>query len=132
MFTSCRRSISSTCRATVLRRTSKEERHAYRRLLEKLLRHRTSLAGVVWLLDARHAPSKDDAEFHAILTGSGRPVLAVLTKSDKLSKAQLARALDARARELGLEADQVQAVSALTGAGIVELGASLLAAAGED
>ncbi len=113
-------------------RTSKEERHAYRRLLEKMLRQRTSLAGVVWLLDARHAPSKEDAEFHAILTGSGRPVLAVLTKSDKLPRAQLARALAARAGELGLEADQVQAVSAQTGAGIPELGASLLAAAEED
>lgn len=113
-------------------RASKEERHAYRRLLEKMVRQRVSLAGVVWLLDARHPPSKEDAEFHAILTASERPVLAVLTKSDKLSRAQLVRSLAERAGELGLEADQMQAVSAQTGAGIAELGASLLAAAAED
>ena len=112
-------------------KTSKSERLAYRKLLETLLRKRESLTGVVWLLDSRHAPSADDRDFHSILAGSGCGVLAVLTKSDKLSRAQLTRAVGDRARELGLEADQVQAVSATSGLGIAELGASLLAAAQE-
>ena len=112
--------------------TSKAERMAYRRLLETLLRKRDSLTGVVWLLDSRHAPSSDDQDFHGILAASGCAVLAVLTKSDKLSKAQLQKAVANRAAELGLEADQVQAVSAQTGAGIGELGTALLAASGEE
>ena len=113
-------------------KTSKSERHAYRKLLESLLRKRESLTGVVWLLDARHAPSADDRDFHGILAGSGRAVLAVLTKADKLPRAQLQKAVANRASELGLEADQIQAVSSTTGAGIADLGAALLAAAKEE
>ncbi len=110
-------------------KTSKSERIAYRKLLETIVRKRETLAGVVWLLDARHAPSADDRDFHGILAASGCAVLAVLTKADKLSRAQLARATEERARELGLEHDQVQAVSANTGAGIADLATALLAAA---
>ena len=113
-------------------RDSRPERDAYRKLLETMLRRRDTLTGVVWLLDARHEPSTEDAEFHQILASSGCGVLAVLTKSDKLSKAQLAKSVAARATELGLEADQIQPVSALTGLGIESLGTSLLSAAQEE
>lgn len=110
-------------------KTSKSERIAYRKLLETIVRKRTTLTGVVWLLDSRHTPSADDRDFHGILAASGCAVLAVLTKSDKLSRAQLAKAVAERAGELGLEHDQVQAVSANTGAGIADLATALLVAA---
>ena len=112
-------------------RASKGERAAYRKLLEKLLTHRPTLTGVVWLLDIRHAPSADDGDFHKLLTDSGRPVLAVLTKADKLTRGKRADATRERASELGLEVDQVAPVSAQTGEGIAELGEALLAAAAE-
>ncbi len=112
-------------------RASKGERQTYRKLLERLLTTRTSLTGVVWLLDIRHAPSADDAEFHALLTASGLPVLAVLTKADKLTRSKLAPAVAARAFELGLEADQIQWVSSETGAGIPELAEAIMSAAQE-
>ncbi|HEY3935197.1 MAG TPA: ribosome biogenesis GTP-binding protein YihA/YsxC [Gemmatimonadales bacterium] len=108
---------------------SQAARREYRVLLERLLQERTSLSGVVWLLDARHSPSSDDVEMQILLSKSASPVLAVLTKADKLSRTAQAAALSTRSRELGLDAEQVQLVSARTGLGIADLGASLLEAA---
>jgi GTP-binding protein len=110
-------------------RAGRNERTQYRKLLEGLLSRRTSLTGVVWLLDIRHSPSSDDVEFQEILSRSDCPVLAVLTKSDKLTRSGVVKALDDRARELGIPADQIQPVSAATGAGIPDLGAAILASA---
>lgn len=112
-------------------RASHGERAGYRVLLEKLLRDRTTLAGVIWLLDIRHPPSRDDREFHQMLERSGVPVLAVLTKADKLGRSAQAKAQRDRAAELGLEHDQVQVVSAERGEGIADLAEAILARAGE-
>lgn len=107
----------------------KGTRLAYRKLLEGFLRKRTSLTGVIWLLDIRHKPSKDDGEFHRLLTDAGCAVLAVLTKADKLTRSGRDKAAAERADAIGFPLDQVQVVSAQTGLGVAELGASLLAAA---
>ena len=93
---------------------------------------RPSLTGVVWLLDVRHPPSKDDLVIRELLAVSGRPVLAVLTKADKLGRGGQQEALAARARELGMAADELILTSGTTGLGMGELGESILAAvAGE-
>lgn len=113
-------------------RATKPERAGYRKLLERLLRDRPTLSGVVWLLDIRHPPSRDDVEFQQLLAKSGIAVLVVLTKADKLNRSGVTTALRDRTRELGLEADQIQVVSAERGDGITELATAILAAAGED
>jgi GTP-binding protein len=111
-------------------RAGKAARAGYRRLVTRYLGERPSLAGVVWLLDVRHPPSKDDLEIQRLLIESGRPVLAALTKSDKLTRtAGLARARELAA-ELGLHEDQVQLTSSTSREGIAELGLSILAIAG--
>lgn len=112
-------------------RAGQAVRLEYRRLLEEVLRVRTSLTGVVWLLDIRHPPSRDDVDFQDLLTASGRPVLPVLTKGDKLSRAQQLVATAARSRELGIGVDDIEVVSARTGSGIGELAEALLAATRE-
>jgi GTP-binding protein len=112
-------------------RASKGDRVGYRTLLEKVLGDRTSLAGVVWLLDIRHPPSRDDAEFQALLGATEVPVLAVLTKADKLTRSGQAQAVRDRAQELGLAVDQVQPVSAERGDGIADLATAILAQAEE-
>ena len=81
---------------------------------------------MVWLLDARHAPSADDAEIQELLAETGRPVLTVLTKADKLSRTAQRLALGERARELGMAADELLLTSATTGEGIEDLGDSIL------
>jgi GTP-binding protein len=113
-------------------RAGKAARAGYRRLVTRYLDERQSLVGVVWLLDIRHDPSKDDLEIQRLLVASGRPVLAALTKGDKLGRA----ARMARARELAaaleLRQDQVQLTSAKSREGIAELGQSILATVGGD
>jgi GTP-binding protein len=107
-------------------KTSKVNRVAYRKLVEGYLTKRDGLAGVVWLLDSRHEPSKDDLAFQAMLAGSGRPALAVLTKADKLTQRERSAQSRAIAAALGLPDDQVQLVSSTDGMGIADLGASIL------
>jgi GTP-binding protein len=109
---------------------SKSARSGYRRLITGYLRQRPGVAGIVWLLDVRHDPSKDDREMQEILTASERPVLAVLTKADKLTRsAQTGRSRELAAA-LGLTDDQVQLTSSKTRLGIAELAQSILAATG--
>ena len=107
-------------------KTSKTARLAFRELLEGVAAKRPSLTGVVWLLDARHPPSADDAELQVLLAETGRPVLTVLTKADKLSRTAQQLALGERARELGMAADELLLTSATTGEGIEDLGDSIL------
>jgi GTP-binding protein len=108
-------------------RAGQAARAGYRRLITRYLGERSTLAGVVWLLDIRHPPSRDDFEIQELLIASGRPVLAVLTKADKLTRS--AREVRTRelAADLGLHADQVQLTSSSSGEGIAELGQSILA-----
>jgi GTP-binding protein len=113
-------------------RASKAARAGHRRLVTRYLRERATVVGVVWLLDIRHDPSKDDLEMQRLLVASGRPVLAAITKADKLGRA----AGMLRARELGaalgLREDQVQLTSSKSRVGIPELGRSILATVGGD
>lgn len=109
--------------------SSQAARREYRILLEALLRTRTSLTGIVWLLDVRHKPSIDDLDFQALLVESGKPVLAVFTKADKITRSKQVATVAERARDLGLAASEVQLVSANTGQGISELADALLVAA---
>ena len=62
-------------------RAGKAARAGYRRLVDRYLLERPTLAGVVWLLDVRHEPSKDDRDMQELLVRSGRPVLVALTKA---------------------------------------------------
>ncbi len=110
-------------------RASKVDRAGFRRLLNGYVEHRDSLAGVVWLLDSRRALSTDDQEVRALLAASGRPVLAVLTKLDKLGRAAAQDRMAALAAELGLAVDELQPTSIVSGEGIAELGESILAVA---
>jgi len=112
-------------------RVGKSARTGFRALLEGVITRRPSLSGVVWLLDARHEPSVDDFEFQRLLAKRGVPVLTVLTKADKLTRAEQSGALRSRARELGIPAGELLLTSGKTGAGIGDLGESILAWVGE-
>ncbi|HEU4648188.1 MAG TPA: ribosome biogenesis GTP-binding protein YihA/YsxC [Gemmatimonadales bacterium] len=107
-------------------RAGKAARAGYRRLVTRYLRERPMLAGVVWLLDVRHPPSKEDREIQELLIASERPVLAVLTKADKLSRSQQRQRARELADDLALPEDQVQLTSSRLGAGVRELGDAVL------
>jgi GTP-binding protein len=109
-------------------RAGKTARAGYRRLVERYLLERPSLAGVVWLLDVRHEPSKDDREMQELLVRSGRPVLVALTKGDKLTRSAQGPRTRALAAALGLHEDQIQLTSTTSRLGIAELADSITAA----
>jgi len=113
-------------------RASKGARAGYRKLVNDYLRTRAGLAGVVWLLDIRHQPSTDDLAMQTLLAESGRPVLVVLTKSDKLTRSGLPGRVRELTEALGLQQDQVEVTSSQSRHGIAELATSIVAAAGEE
>jgi GTP-binding protein len=110
-------------------RAGKGARAGYRKLVTGYLRTRSSLAGIVWLLDIRHQPSADDLEMQKLLAESGRPVLAVFTKADKLTRSGLPLRAGELAEALGLQQDQIQLTSSQSKLGISELATSIVAAA---
>jgi GTP-binding protein len=109
-------------------KTSQAARKGFRALLHRYLTSRASLAGVVWLLDIRHPPSVEDYEVQELLVETGRATLAVLTKADKLPHGQRLKAVRERARDLGLDPDDLLVTSSQTGMGMADLGESILAA----
>jgi GTP-binding protein len=112
-------------------RAGRAARAGYRRLVDRYLLERPSLAGIVWLLDVRHPPSKDDLETQELLVRSGRPVLVALTKADKLTRSAQAVRARAMAAALGLQEDQIQLTSSTSRLGIAELAESIAAAVEE-
>jgi GTP-binding protein len=111
-------------------RASKSSRAGYRKLILGYLHSRASLAGIVWLLDIRRDPSAEDREMQQLLSESGRPVLAVFTKADKLTRSAVALRTGELAHALQLEPDQIQLTSSHSGLGIPELAASIATAGG--
>jgi GTP-binding protein len=111
-------------------RAGKAARAGYRRLVTRYLRERSTLAGVVWLLDVRHPPSKDDFAIQELLVESGRPVLVALTKGDKLTRSEGRARVAELSAALGLQEDQIQLTSSKSRQGITELGQAILATVG--
>jgi len=107
-------------------RASKGDRTAFRRLVDQVVGQRPSVRGVVWLLDIRHPPSEDDLAMQATLAERERPTLVVLTKADKLRRAERGAAVVQRAGELGMPADDLLVTSSTTGLGIADLRESIL------
>jgi GTP-binding protein len=111
-------------------KTSKTERARFATLIQGFLTVRPTLTGLVWLLDIRHEPSQEDRSMAELLGERGLPVLAVLTKADKLGTEAMRTQARAIARALALTDEQVQVTSAKTGAGMAELRATVAAAVG--
>jgi len=101
-------------------RASKADRVAFGRLVRHAI-GRPALAGVVWLLDIRRDPSEDDHAMQDLFAAATTPVLAAVTKSDKLPRGQRPSREGALAAALRLDDDQVIVTSARTGEGILEL-----------
>jgi GTP-binding protein len=89
-------------------------RASWRPLIESYLAERTSLAGVLLLIDIRRGVQDEELDFVPWLAQRDVPVVVALTKADKLAKNK--RTLEvARARQaLGLRRDPL-AVSATSG-----------------
>jgi GTP-binding protein len=95
-------------------------------LIEGYLSESPALRGVVQLLDVRHDPTDDDRAMLDFLAELGVPVIVAATKVDKLRASEVQPRLQALAREVGVDADQI-VLSATTGRGRDELAEALVA-----
>jgi GTP-binding protein len=108
-------------------RAGAEERAAWQRLVSEYLGRREALAGVVWLLDIRRAPSADDLAVGERLRARGVPTLVALTKADRVPRGRRpARAAEIALR-LELDAAEFILTSAKTREGAEDLRDSVLA-----
>jgi GTP-binding protein len=97
---------------------SKAERAAWGPMVEQLFKTRQELAGVVQLVDVRHAPTADDQRTHAWLQQWRRPLLVVATKADKIGRTQRSKQLTQIVDVLQLqEGSAIILFSAQTGEG---------------
>jgi len=104
-------------------RVSKKQREKWAALIERYLNERTTLRGVVHLVDSRHPPMEQDEDLIDFMRGSDVPYLIALTKADKLSgnqRTKSVRGLKDRLAEVG-RAVPVVLTSSKTGRGIGEL-----------
>jgi GTP-binding protein len=96
-------------------KTSKENRRAWGKLIEKYLAEREQLVLSILIVDARHEPSPLDLQMKSWLQHYGIPHLVVSTKVDKLSSNE--RRKSRRRAEQALDTERVIPYSSLTGEG---------------
>ena len=106
-------------------RASKSEIKKWSRLTDGYFRVTEKLVHTLALVDIRHEPSEADRQMISYLYDTGKPFTVIATKADKLSRAQADRAKRAIATALRIGADNVIAISALTGAGREEITARI-------
>ncbi|GBF34904.1 GTP-binding protein EngB [Desulfocucumis palustris] len=58
-------------------------------MVEKYLKERSQLKGVLQLVDVRHRPTEQDIQFYRWLLHFGLPAAVAVTKCDKLSRNQI-------------------------------------------
>jgi GTP-binding protein len=110
---------------------SKGLRREWQTFLWDYVTTRSTLVGLVLIVDARHGVKASDSQLLAAFAASARPVLVLATKADKLNVAErrgAVAAIRATLQELGFT-ERVQAIafSATTPLGIAEADAVLQA-----
>ena len=106
-------------------RVSKEKRDEWTPLLEGYLSGSPQLRGIVQLLDVRHDPTAEDKQMLDFLSEIGLPTIVVFTKIDKISKPEQKKQIFEISRNLGLDAEQTIAFSAVSGEGRDDLGEAI-------
>lgn len=106
-------------------RISKEKKAEWRPLIEGYLKRTQQLRGIVLLLDVRREPSEDDVAMLDFLAELEIPTVVALTKTDKLSKRDLALRTKEISIALQLDEEQVIPFSSHTGEGRDELAEAL-------
>lgn len=106
-------------------KVSRAERESWERMITTYLQRRTSLRGVVAIVDAEVGATEDDVRTLAYLVSAGRRVLVAATKVDRLGKAQRKPRLAAVAERLSVPRDTVLGFSATEKLGVPEAWESL-------
>ncbi len=67
-------------------KVSKSVRQAWRKMMETYFHTRTSLHGVILIVDIRHPPTTDDQQMLHFLRARKLPTIVVATKADKITR----------------------------------------------
>ncbi|MGD1976836.1 MAG: ribosome biogenesis GTP-binding protein YihA/YsxC [Gammaproteobacteria bacterium] len=94
-------------------------RRNWRHLMQAYFSQRSSLSGLLVVMDCRRPMSEGDRQMLDLARQAGCPAHILLTKADKLSRGKAQAALLAVRRQLE-EAATVQLFSALRGTGVAE------------
>jgi GTP-binding protein len=81
-------------------KVAKTQRKHWDRVLSEYLQYRSTLVGMVLIMDARHALTELDWQMLEWFAPAGKPVHVLLTKSDKLSRSERNHTLERVNREL--------------------------------
>lgn len=87
-------------------RVSKKQRAKFGQMIEKYLTQRPQLAGVVLLVDGRHAPTADDVQMYRWMAYYELPVLVVATKMDKVKGSQYTKTTQQIKKSFGVDDQQ--------------------------
>jgi len=91
-------------------------------MIESYLKDRRGLIKVIQLVDIRHAPSAQDVQMYEWLKHYGFDGIVVATKSDKISRNEMAARIDEIRKTLGLSPeDKIIPVSSLKKTGCDKL-----------
>lgn len=102
-------------------RVSRDEKARWQGMIEGYLSASEDLKHVLALVDIRHEPSSDDRTMIEYLRHYGIEFTVVATKSDKLSRAQISRSVQAICRALQVQPWEVIPVSAQSRQGLDKL-----------
>jgi GTP-binding protein len=109
---------------------SKSERASWAKCIETYLTTRDNLKACVLILDIRRLPSEEDMDMLSWLSDTETNTLVVLTKTDKLSKNQIAKQVRLIAEEVGIDKEHFFLYSSVTGNGKENLWETLRSVAG--
>ena len=86
-------------------KVSKSERDRWGKLMETYFAHPELMTMGVMIVDARHKPTADDCTMAQWFKDTGRPMVVVANKLDKLKKSEIQPSLDRVRLTLELEED---------------------------
>ena len=111
-------------------KVSKSERDRWGKLMETYFAHQELMTMGVMIVDSRHKPTADDCTMAQWFKDTGRPMVVVANKLDKLKKSEIQPNLDQIRLTLELEEDvPVIPFSAEKGDGRQDLLSAIFAAA---
>lgn len=88
-------------------KVSKEEKVKWAKMIEEYLHYREELKLVIMLIDIRHEPTKDDVMMFEWMKASGRRMVVVATKADKLTRNQLNKSIAVIKKTLPMNAEDI-------------------------
>lgn len=86
-------------------KVSKEEKQSWARLTETYLTSRKHLKVILLLVDIRHDPTEDDVLMREYILGSGRSLIVVATKADKINRSEQKKHIENIRNCLNLDED---------------------------